>query len=37
MTQDEIAAELDLSRRTVGKRLARIRDEVRAMAAEANP
>lgn len=31
MTQDEIAAQLGLSRKTVGKRLDRIRDEVRAL------
>ncbi len=31
MTQDEIAEHLDTSRKTVGKRLARIRDEVAAL------
>ena len=31
MTQDEIATHLDLSRKTVGKRLDRIRDEVIAL------
>jgi RNA polymerase sigma-70 factor, ECF subfamily len=31
MTQDEIAAQLGLSRKTIGKRLARIRDEVIAL------
>ena len=31
MTQDEIAAHLDLSRKTIGKRLDRIRDEVLAL------
>lgn len=31
MTQDEIAAHLGTSRKTVGKRLARIRDEVAAL------
>ena len=33
MTQDEIAAQLGLSRKTVGKRLARIRGEVVALVA----
>lgn len=31
MTQDEIAAQLGLSRKTIGKRLDRIRDEVLAL------
>ena len=31
MTQDEIAEHLDTSRKTIGKRLARIRDEVLAL------
>ena len=31
MTQEEIAAHLDLSRKTIGKRLDRIRDEVLAL------
>jgi len=35
MTQEEIAAHLDLSRKTIGKRLDRIRDEVIALRAEA--
>ncbi len=35
MTQDEIAAHLGLSRKTIGKRLDRIRDEVVALRAEA--
>ena len=35
MTQDEIAEHLDLSRKTVGKRLARIREVVLALGAEA--
>jgi RNA polymerase sigma-70 factor (ECF subfamily) len=34
LTQDEIATLCDTSRKTVGKRLDRIRDEVRALAAE---
>lgn len=33
LTQDEIAAHLDLSRKTIGKRLARIRAEVIALGA----
>ena len=33
MTQDEIAEQLGLSRKTIGKRLARIRDEVVALGA----
>lgn len=33
MTQDEIAEHLDTSRKTIGKRLARIRDEVLALGA----
>ncbi len=35
MTQDEIAAHLGLSRKTIGKRLDRIRDEVVALRREA--
>ena len=35
MSQDEIADELGLSRRTVGKRIGRIRDAVRALLLEA--
>jgi DNA-binding transcriptional regulator LsrR (DeoR family) len=35
MTQDEIAAHLGLSRKTIGKRLDRIRDEVIALRQEA--
>jgi RNA polymerase sigma-70 factor, ECF subfamily len=35
MTQDEIAAQLGLSRKTIGKRLARIRDEVADLVGEA--
>lgn len=35
MTQDEIAVQLGLSRKTIGKRLDRIRDEVVALRAEA--
>ncbi|MGN6106691.1 MAG: RNA polymerase sigma factor [Kofleriaceae bacterium] len=35
MTQDEIAAQLSLSRKTIGKRLDRIRDEVQALRREA--
>lgn len=35
MTQDEIAAQLGLSRKTIGKRLDRIRDEVIALRGEA--
>ncbi len=35
MTQDEIAAHLGLSRKTIGKRLDHIRDEVVALRAEA--
>lgn len=35
MTQEEIAAHLDLSRKTIGKRLDRIRDEVIALRTEA--
>ncbi|HEY1557017.1 MAG TPA: sigma-70 family RNA polymerase sigma factor [Kofleriaceae bacterium] len=35
MTQDEIAAQLGLSRKTIGKRLDRIRDEVIALRQEA--
>ncbi len=34
MTQEEIATHLDLSRKTIGKRLDRIRDEVIALRAE---
>ena len=37
MTQDEIAAHLGLSRKTIGKRLDRIRDEVIALRGEAKP
>jgi len=37
MTQDEIAAHLGLSRKTIGKRLDRIRDEVIALRGEAVP
>jgi RNA polymerase sigma-70 factor (ECF subfamily) len=37
MTQDEIAAQLGLSRKTIGKRLDRIRDEVIALRGEAVP
>ena len=37
MTQDEIAAHLGLSRKTIGKRLDRIRDEVIALRGEARP
>jgi len=36
MTQDEIAAQLGLSRKTIGKRLARIRDEVTALVGAAS-
>lgn len=36
MTQEEIAAHLDLSRKTIGKRLDRIRDEVIALQKEAS-
>lgn len=35
MTQDEIAAHLSTSRKTIGKRLARIREAVAALAGEA--
>jgi len=35
MTQDEIAEHLGLSRKTIGKRLDRIRDEVIALRGEA--
>ena len=35
MTQEEIAEQLKLSRKTIGKRLDRIRDEVLALRAEA--
>jgi RNA polymerase sigma-70 factor, ECF subfamily len=35
MTQEEIATHLDLSRKTIGKRLDRIRDEVIALRTEA--
>ena len=37
MTQEEIAAHLGLSRKTIGKRLDRIRDEVIALRREAVP
>jgi RNA polymerase sigma-70 factor, ECF subfamily len=37
MTQDEIAAHLRLSRKTIGKRLDRIRDEVIALRGAAGP
>ncbi|HTJ43927.1 MAG TPA: sigma-70 family RNA polymerase sigma factor [Kofleriaceae bacterium] len=36
MTQEEIAEHLDLSRKTIGKRLAKIRDEVVALAGGAS-
>jgi RNA polymerase sigma-70 factor (ECF subfamily) len=36
LTQDEIAAHLGVSRKTVGKRLDRIRDEARALGAAAS-
>jgi RNA polymerase sigma-70 factor (ECF subfamily) len=37
LTQDEIAEQLGTSRKTIGKRLARIRDEVIALRAEGTP
>jgi RNA polymerase sigma-70 factor (ECF subfamily) len=37
MSQEEIAEHLDLSRKTIGKRLQRIRDEVAALAEPAPP